>query len=426
MRYAALAVIIVLSTVASVLPRPDDPVPGDPMGAAEQAAAVCPVQEGRGRSTDVAVLSSVSGPTQITLFTGGETAGSLGTSTGASGSTIIPVGDIAAVGTVGGLVELPDVASSAGVLVTGAASLMAETCLAAPSTQAYVVGGSTVSGESFSMQFMNPYAGEAIVSLRVTSEAGFESSERFDSMVIPPRSTRIVNFNQLIPGRESLSVGLETHLGRVIAVARQGALGEGTLWNAVEPAQDWFLPIPKGKPARTLLIGTPSAIDVDYQVDFYGAEGLEEGLISGTLPAGGQAEIDLDEISEETSAVRVVSTGPVVPTLRIESDRRLATTAASSRQANRWMLPAASPPPGGRASVVILNPSIEDATVTLRPLRENSTTRDLALASDGVVQVALERADGYLIESTSPIVVLWTARSEAGHTLAMGAPLDDG
>lgn len=426
MRYLAAVVILALGAAGATLPASDEPIPRSAVGAEEPPVAVCPVQEGGGRSTELAILSNVDGAAQLTLFTGGGFAGSLGTDTGPSGSTVIPVGDVAAVGTVGGLVELPTPTSASGVVIRGAESLMAEACASVPAPQVFLTGGSTISGETFNVQLMNPYAGEAIVALRVTSEAGIESNERFNSVVVPPRSSETVDFNALIPGRESLSVDIQTVRGRVIAVAQQAIESESSIWNGVPPAQDWFLPVPAGEPSRKLILATPSAIEVEFEIDFYGPEGLEEALVTGVLDARGRAEFDLDEISQGTSGIKVVSTGPVVPTLRIESPEAIATTSASATQANRWMLPGAAVPPGGIATAVILNASLEDSTVSVRPLRDNSLVRDYQVPSDGMLEIGLEAADGYLIESTSPIVVLWTARTGAGSSLAIGVPLDDG
>lgn len=426
MRYLALLLIAALAAGALLLPPPDDPSPGQPAGVAEPPVAVCPIQEGSGRSTEVAVLSTVDGPTRLTLFTGGGSAGTLGTRTGASGSTVIPVGDVAAVGTPGGLVELPNADSATGVKVVGAASLAAEACPSVPAIQTMMTGGSTVSGENFIMQLMNPYAGEAIASLRVVSEAGIESNDRFESVIVPPRSFTSLDFSELVPGRETLSVSVETVLGRVISVGRQEVEGESSLWTAVPTAQDWFLPIPKGGPSKTLLLATDSALEVDYQIDFYGPDGFEEGFTTGVLPARGREEIDLAALTEEAAGVRVITTGPVVASLRIDSDTGLATTNGATTPANRWMLPGAGAHEGGSSTVVILNVGLEDSTVGVRPLRADTSLRELVVAADDVVELGLEPADGYLIESTGPVVVLWTARTEAGGSLAMGVPLADG
>lgn len=426
MRYLGLLLVAVLAVGALVLPGPEDPTPGQAAAAAEQPVAVCPVQEGSGRSTDAAVLSTVDGPTRLTLFTGGMAAGTLETRTGPSGSTVIPVGDVAAVGTVGGLIELPNADSAAGVTVTGAASHTAEACASTPSVQTFMTGGSTVTGENFVMQLMNPYAGEALASLDVVSEAGIESNDRFESVIVPPRSSRLLDFSELVPGRESLSVSVETLVGRVISVGRQEVEAESSIWPSVPMAQDWFLPVPKGGPTKTLLVATGSAVEVDYQIDFYGPEGLEEALITGVLPARGRHEIDLAEISEEAAGVRVVSTGPVVASLRVESETALATTNGAISQANRWMLPGAGTPDGGSATVVIMNAGLDDATVGVRPLRPNTSQRELTVDADDVIELGLEQADGYLIESTGPVVVLWTSRTDSGSTLAIGVPISDG
>ena len=426
MRYAALVVVLALVLFGVVTPPPDEASPAPVVGREPQALAVCAVQEGSGRSTTISVLSTVDGPIQLSLFSGGETAGTLETSTGASGSTLIPVGDLAAVGTVGALLELPNPFSVAGTLVAGATSFSAEACPQTPAPEVFLAGGTTVAGESFSMQFMNPFAGEAIVSLRVVSEAGIESNERFDSIVIPPRSMRSVDFNEFLPGRERISVRVTTELGRALVIGQQEVEGESSVWNAVPASGDWFVPIPAGEPSRTLLIGSPAAIEVDYQVDFYGPDGLEEALVTGVLPVGGEVELDLDEISLDASAVRVVSTGPVVPVLRIDSPEGLATTSGSPVEANRLMLPGASSQAGGLARLVILNASIEDATVSIRPLRERSSIRELPVPSDGILELTLEPADGYVIESTSPVVALWVASTGSATAAAIGVPIENG
>ena len=74
--------------------------------------------------------------------------------------------------------------------------------------------------------------------------------------------------------------------------------------------------------------------------------------------------------------------------------------------------------------MVIFNASIEDSTVSIRPLRQNSSIRDLLVPSDGVAELALQSADGYLVESTAPVVVMWVATSPVGGSAAMGVPLD--
>jgi hypothetical protein len=89
------------------------------------------------------------------------------------------------------------------------------------------------------------------------------------------------------------------------------------------------------------------------------------------------------------------------------------------------MLPGAGAPEGGSSTVVILNVGLEDSTVGVRPLKADTSLRELVVAADDVIELGLEPADGYLIESTGPVVVLWTAQIESGGSLAIGVPLAD-
>lgn len=426
MRYLALILVAALGVAAFVMDPLEEPSPGPEVAIAQPNVAVCPVEEGSGRTTQISILSTVNGPTKLTLFAGGEPAGSLGTRTGPSGSVVIPVTDVAAVGTVGGLIELPVATSAVGSVFFGSETMSGEACAATPSPQTFLTGGSTISGRTFVVHLMNPYAGAAVVDLIVQSESGAESNERFEAVVVPARASAIVDFTELVPGRESLSVAVETVRGRVIAVGRQGIEGDGAVWRAVEPAQDWYLPIPSGGPGKTLLIGSPASVDVEYQVDYFGPTGLEEALLSGTMAPRGLEVIDLAMISEEVAAVRVLSTGPVVPMLWSESVDGLSVTTASTTPASRWFLPGASSPQGGTAALVVLNTGIEDFEMSIRPLREDSIVRTVVVPADGVIEVGVEVADGYLIESTGPVVALWTAQRGHSSLAAIGVSLPDG
>lgn len=426
MRYVGLLLVAALAALIVLTPAPGAPEPAPAAALEAPPVAVCAVEEGSGRTTTISVLSTVDGPVQFTLFAGGGSAGSIGVRTGASGSTTVPVVDVAAVGTVGGLVELPVATSATASIVAGSGSLSAESCATKPVTVSFLAGGSTVSGETFDLHLMNPYAGEAEVELVVQSEAGIESNERFESVIVPSRSSTVVPFTQLIPGRETLSITIETIEGRVLAVGRQGTRGESAVWNAVEPALDWFLPVPAGGGEKKVVIASPTNADVDYQIDLYGPDGFQESFEVGQLSPRGQSELVLSSISEETLGVRVIATNPVVPTLWVDSEAGVAATTASPVLDTRWMLPGAGTPVGGGGSVVLMNPGIENTTISLRPLREQTSVRTIELSADALIELALESADGYLIESTSPIAALWTARREPAGSASIGVPLGDG
>lgn len=426
MRYLAVALMFVFAAAAT-LPSAPEAVEHEPPPATEQPPiSTCPLLVGSGASTEIGILSSVNGEGRVSSFGSGESAGALDFRTGATGSVTIDAAEAGALGSGGGLVEMPTATTAAGVLTVGESGRSAETCADTPTGEAFLAGGSTASGADFSVQLLNPYAGEATVELTVTTDAGIESDDRFDAIRVPPLSTVTVPMREIIPGREEISVDVEVISGSALAVGRQTIEGRTALWRAVEPAQDWWLPIPEGGGTKQLILGTPASTDVEYQIDYYGADGLEEGFESGVVAARGRQRIGLAAISEQTAGVRVISTGPLVPTLWVSSSVSLAMTTASPVDASAWLLPGAHSPPGGEGTAVILNSGIEDVTVDVITLQDTALSRGFELPAESVLEVDLVDANGYRVEASGPIVVLWTSQLGGDGTAAIGIPIQDG
>jgi hypothetical protein len=116
----------------------------------------------------------------------------------------------------------------------------------------------------------------------------------------------------------------------------------------------------------------------------------------------------------------------VVAALWIDSETGMAATTASPVDAPVWMLPGAFAPPGGSGSLVVLNSGVDDVTVSVRSLQENSLARNFELAAELVLTVPLVAADGYRVESTGPVVALWTSEIGGVGTAAIGIPVQDG
>lgn len=426
MRYLAVALMFLLAAAAAI---PAPPVPGDhdPPPATElPPISTCPVLVGSGQSTEIGILSSVNGQGRVSSFASGETTGFLDFRTGVTGSTTIDAAETGALGASGALVEMPSATTAAGVVSVGEAARSAESCADISPGEAFLTGGTTASGADFDVQLLNPYAGEATVELTVTTDAGIESDDRFDAIRVPPLSAVTVRMGEIIPGRAAISVEVEVISGSALAVARQTVNGRTALWRAVEPAQDWWLPIPEGGSNKRLLLATPASTEVEYQIDYYGESGLEEAFESGVLAPRGRQLVGLAAISEATAGLRVISTGPVVPTLQVDSPASLAMTTASPVDASAWLLPGAHSPPGGGGAAVILNTGLEDVTVDVITLQETALARGFDLPVNGVLEVDLVDADGYRVEASGPIVALWTSQLGGDGTTAIGIPLQDG
>jgi hypothetical protein len=426
MRSIAVILMFGLTLAVSFLPTPDRLEPGPEPARVIPPVSVCPIFEVGERRTSVSVLSSVNGPGRLSMFSAGEATRVLDFRTGRTGSVTIPASDVAAVGVAGGLIEMPSDTTASGVVIAGGGSRAAESCADIPSGQAFIAGGSTASGAAFDVQLVNPYAGEAVVDLTVTTDAGIESDERFDAVIVPALSSITLDLTQIIGGRDSISVNIETSRGSVLAFGRQTTDQRTAVWRAVAPGQDWWLPVPEGGDTKELVIGSPTNAEIEYQVDLYGPAGVVESFASGTIGPRGMAVLSLTTETTEAVGVRVITTGPVVSSLWIDSAAGFASTTGSQVDAPVWFLPGASLPVGGVGSVVVLNTGIESVTVAFRSLNQAPLTRSLPLSPEGLLVVPLVQADGYRIEATGPVVALWTSQLEGAGTAAMGIPVQDG
>lgn len=426
MRYAVVVVMFALAVSAALVPTPS-PAEPEPVPATEPPpVAICPIVEAGDRRTNVSVLSSVNGQGRLSLFAAGAETGVLEFRTGSTGAVTVPAADADAVGTAGGLVEMPSETTAAGVVISGPGSREAEACADAPTAQSFISGGSTITDSFFEIQLINPYSGEATVDLTVTSDAGIESSDRFNGVIVPALSVITLDLTQIIPGRESISAAIETTRGSVVAFGRQTTNAESAVWRAVAPAQDWWLPVPPGEPTKRMLIASPEGTEVEYQVDLYGPDGFVEGHATGVITPRGRVLVPLAAITSGAAGVRVIATGPVVASLWMDSPAGMAATTASPVDAPVWLMPGASGPPGGSSALVILNSGIESVTVSVRSLADSSIVRNLEVDAEGVLVADLVAADGYRVEASGPVVAMWTSSVDGGGTASLGIPLQDG
>jgi hypothetical protein len=426
---AFLALILAVMTAVVLVTPAADPPETDPAAAVDPpAVAVCPVEEGSGRSTTVGIASRTNGEGRFTAFLGGGPVGSIPFSTGASGSTAIALADVAAVGTAAGLAELPGPDSAAGSLLMGTESVALEACLSTPIQQTLLAGGSTVSDVQYQVHLMNPYAGEAVVDLIVQSESGLEAVPELRGISVPSRSSEVLDLSEILPGRESLSITIEAVSGSVMAAGRYGVGADVALWRSVAPALDWFVPIPAGAAGGDLVISTGVAAEVEYQLDVYGPEGVVEAFQEGVVPARGISVISLGELGfEVASAMRVVSTQPVAVFLRSTSDTGVAITSGAPSTASRWFLPAAGLAPGDTGSTVVLNAGLDDATVIVTAHRDQSAARQYDVPAGTVIEVAAIEggANAYSVRGEGALVPLSVTVTPTATAYSVGVPLPD-
>ena len=420
--------LVALTSVVLVMPV-SEPPEAEPAAAVDPPpVAVCPVEEGSGRSTTVGIASTANGDGRFTAFAGGGPTGSTTFSTGASGSVAIALADVAALGTAAGLAELPGSGSAAGSLLMGTESVAMDACVSTPVQQTLLAGGTTVSDVQYQIHLMNPYAGEAVVDLIVQSESGLESVPQLRGISVPSRSSLLLDLSEILPGRETLSITIETVNGSVMAAGRYGVGADVALWHSVAPALDWHVPVPAGGSGGDLVISTGIAAEVEYQLDVYGPEGVVEAYQEGVVPARGVTVVSLGELGfDVASAMRVVSTQPVAVFLRTASETGLAVTSGASSTASRWFLPGAGLAPGDTGSTVVLNAGIDDATVVVTAHREESAARQFVVPAGTVVEVPIVEggANAYSVRGEGALVPLSVTATPTGTAYSIGVPLLD-
>jgi hypothetical protein len=426
----ALFALTVAALAAAVLITPVlEPPEAEPVSAIDPPpVAVCPVEEGSGRSTTVGIASSVNGEGRLTAFAGGAPVGSTQFSTGASGSAAVALAEVAALGTAAGLAELPGPQSAAGSLLLGAESVAVESCVATPVQQTLLAGGATVSDEQYQVHLMNPYAGEALVDLIVQSESGLETAPMLRGISVPSRSSVLIDLTEVLPGRETLSITVEAVSGSVMAAGRYGVGVDVALWHSVAPALDWYVPVPASGAAADLVISTGVSADVEYQLDVYGPEGVVEAFQEGVVPGRGVAVVSLAELGfEVASAMRVVSTQPIAVFLRTKTEAGVAITSGATAPASRWLLPAAGLAPGNTGSTVILNAGLDDATVVVTAHREQSAAEQYVVAAGTVLEVdPIEgNANAYSVRGEGSLVALFVTTTPTGTAYSIGVPIPD-
>jgi hypothetical protein len=417
--------VLALGIAVMLLPAAEVPEPRPEPGSVSPPIAVCPTEEGETSSSSLNVVSTVAGVGQVTIFSGGGSAGSGSFDTGASGSVSIPVDDIAAVGSAAALVEFPTSESATASVTIGATALTAETCSGIPGSQVIVGGGSTVNDIPLRLQLMNPYSAGAVADITAFSESGRESNEALRSIIVPARSTRVIDVGSILSGRETLNLIVETTRGSVVTSASTEVGGDQATWRAVAPETTWYVPFPVFSGSREVVIASSTPSEVAYQVDVFGPGGLEEAAIEGTISGGGQEIINLSEMSQAALAVRVVTTAPVGVFARLTGEGSLGIAAASPQATNDWLVPGAGSGADIAGRLVLVNVGVEVTDVTVTEVRESSRSRIIEVQPGQVLEVELDSvdSDGVSIVSDGQVVPFWIARRGAAVAVSGGFPL---
>jgi hypothetical protein len=417
-------VVLILGTVMVawfIRPAPVDPSLDVGVEPAPPTYLGCIGRVERDLSSLLAIGSVVRGDMLATAVTPGE-GRSVSVPIDAAGGATLDFAEVGSAGIGGLLAELPTADAGATVVVTREDVAAAAACTPASTETLLVSGGSTATGETLDLVLTNPYAVDAVVAVGSSSESGEDSASEIASILVPARTTVVRALEPLLSLRQSLSVQLQIQSGAIHAAMIQNAKGDVAVTEAIEPGQDWWLPVLNVRDATgRLVIATDSPLAVDVVIDGYTAGSLSEAIFEGTVEPRSQIDLPISDLARAPIGLRVSATGPVVVTLVIDGENTRAVTPATTLS-TEWVLPGSG---SVRAAASwIFNPGEVEAVVIIQPLSPDAPAREATVPAGAAVGVRLEPAGaGFLIRSSSEIAVFWSGR-QGGLSLATGSPLD--
>ncbi|CAN5877900.1 hypothetical protein BH23ACT5_BH23ACT5_14010 [soil metagenome] len=423
-KLASLLAVAALAASLLVVPFPGRPVHDAPPPLSAAPFTVCPLGEAARRSTTLVMASGAATTAQVMVLSAGEVVVDESWELGAPGTAALTIEDFTGLTFAPALISLPQGSADVATVLVGG-GVEALPCQTGSSDTVSLPGGVTTEGESFTVVLVNPFAGQARVTVGASSEVGIEGDPSLERIVVPARSMIRVDLSSLLPGRQSMSATVTVLEGRVAAAAVQEGGGDLAAWNAIAADDDWYLPLPAVEGVgRSLVLAAPGTAEVAFQLDVYGPDGLVEAAFSGTVPARGHEVIPVGDFLDGPGGVRVVAVGPLAATLRMVGEGARAVVPALSTPGPSWVL--AGPGLLGDVEIQVLNPSDFDVEAELSTF-DDVVIDTVTLPAGSLSTITVpEGEDALRLEGDGDIVVTWTVVTDAGVAAGAAVPAGAG
>ena len=420
-RAIAIIIVAVVGTLAFAQTGPIDESPPDfgtlppEVGGAtgDPSAWYCPwVASGALRDSTFALASIVVVDASITLLNPNPTEEPdvADVRLGGPGARSIDTGEIARRGMSPGIVEFDDGPAVATTAMWSDEMLTGDRCVVSVPKEWQLVGGTTAEGFTLELQLFNPFAEPAKVSVEAITEFGRSPLAGFESFDVPGRSWVTEDLSRVIPFLDIVTLTVKSESGIVIP---SFVLNNGTdeaSWPGTGQSTTWDFPVtslPGLDP--TLVISNTGSVGATVSIDLFTKDGPlldPEGRIVSPLEP---LRVHLADLAEPPFAARVRSNAPIGAVVQaapegtfpradvvlpedeeaagdeVATDTTTDTTAdgevveptlyngvaamAGNVEAlKRWLVPGLGVVPGANTSIWVLNPSGEDATVSVKPL----------------------------------------------------------
>lgn len=332
------------------------------------------------------------------------------------------------IGAVSALVEFSEGTGSAAAAFSGGDMLAGDLCPGAVPSVWHLPGGSTMEGERLTLRLFNPFTVDARVDLWALSELGAEADAALDGLAVPARRTRVVGLEEILPGREALSILVLPRSGAVIPAMILDAGGDAAVWPGVGASEAWEFPIAAVEGLDTELVLTNDAsLEVNFLVEVFDETGALFDPIDGFIEGPGQARLDLGGISSSGFGLLITGDGAFGAAVRGRSAAAAAVYSGTSVNAAAWLVPGPGSVPAD-ARLRLLNTGLTPFEVSYTILTPSGAGRraalELAPLSVETVEVTDSGAAGVLVSGEGAFSAAWWAESEGRAVFAGAVPIE--
>jgi hypothetical protein len=253
-------------------------------------------------------------------------------------------------------------------------------CARAPSSEWYFAGGTTVRGAEMFVSLFNPFGDDAVVDVTFLTDAGIQTPEDVQALVVPRRSRVAVVAHEEVRRQDQVATTIRARTGRVVAeqsVAFDGSEGPAGIalsLGVTAPARSWTFPFGAAAEGRTQAVSVVNPGTTSTEVEVSTILDGDTTVEPKTVPVPGRSVArvpvgdTVDPGTEYAIDVRATGNAPVVAeelfTTVTPSESGVALDFGSTAPARRWAF-SGIPAVDADAVVSVLNTSGRPVTVTL-------------------------------------------------------------
>jgi hypothetical protein len=326
-------------------------------------------------------------------------------------------------------------------------------CSRAASPEWFFAGGTTVRGTEMMLSLFNPFGDDAIVDLTYLTDAGVQTPEGAQALVVPRRSRVTVLVHEQVRRQAQVAIHVVARTGRIVAeqsVASDGSelpAGLTLALGTTAPARSWSFPFGSAADGRTHTVGVANFGDIGSEVEVAtlldGEQTVEPQVVS--VPGRSVVNVDVGEVvpvgSEFAVEVRVTGNAPVVAEELIGASSASGTEGGAALDvgapdpAPRWAFAGVGEQGEAAAAdtvLSVLNPGDGPVTVTLLAyasgdLNSPRSAPERAVDRGGrtvftLSELGIDPDQVLVVESDGPVFVERLVVTATGRSLSGGIP----